>query len=269
MKKKVENKDNKKIIAIVSAIVIGIIAVTTTITYAFFTYQKNGEVESTIRSGSITFHYHETDGKGHGISITDAMPVSSNVTARSAGTGFRFKITSDTANGVSVPYTVTARMDDNSDAVMGDIVDLYLKDGNNATTIFSSGEVKYNDLLQYNKIANHTEKVIYEGTATGNYEKNFALRMWIDQNANYGMQCSVNPSTNTTQALCTAAQGTWGYQYNGKEFSVTINVYAGDSSVNTYAANQVSYSPSYAQTTCTGANANVECALNELNTLIH
>ena len=207
--------------------------ITSGVTIAFFKYVAEGLNTNTITTGSIVFHYQEVDGKGHGISITDAMPVSSNNDAKSAGTGFNFDITSKTVEKVVIPYTVTARLDSNADLVMGDIVDLYLTEVNGnsetPTDLFSGTLPKYNELEQYDGVEGYTEKIIYEGEVpanTANYKKNFRLRIWIDQNANYGKQCSINPSENDTQEKCSTANGTWDYRYNDKEFSITVNIYA-------------------------------------------
>ena len=213
---------------------LGIILITAGSTLAFFQYKQNGTSYSTITADSITFHYKEVDGKGHGISITDAMPVVSNVAARSAGTGFNFKITAKSTTNVEIPYTVTAKLNSGSASVMGDIVETYLTEvgaSETPTSIYSSGEVLYNSLSAYtvNGVTRGDEKVILTTKVpanTANYSKDYRFRIWIDENADFSEKCSVNPTVNTTPTLCTAAEGTWGYQYNDKEFSVTLNVYA-------------------------------------------
>ena len=55
-----------------------LLLITTGVTLAFFTYSATGETINTITVGGITFHYREMQGKGHGISIKDALPVSDN-----------------------------------------------------------------------------------------------------------------------------------------------------------------------------------------------
>ena len=269
--------DNKKKLRILALLLVfGIIAITMGITYAFFTYSKTGTTENTISSGSISFHYKEVTGMGRGIAITDALPVASNNDAKSSNKTFDFRITSSTTSGINIPYTVTARMDKNSDAILGEIVNIYLTEVNDgtetATDLFSSTLKKYNELEQYDKVAGYTEKVIYTDTVdSANYEKNFKLRMWMDQGANLAARvCSVEPETNDTEEKCTTAHGTWDYKYNNKQFSITVNVYAkGDSGPQVYTAADVSYSNANS-TLCTGAaNQTVECALNELNTLLN
>ena len=225
-----ENK-KKKIALLLS--IFALLFITTGVTITFFQYAAEGLNSNTIRSGSIVFHYQEIDGMGHGISITDAVPVSSNNTAKDMDKAFNFEVTSTTTEKVVVPYTVTARLNKNSDLVMGDIVDVYLTEVNGnsetPTALFSTNLPKYSELEQYSKVTEYTEKVIYEGEVpanTPNYKKNFRLRIWIDEDANYSKQCSINPSVNDTETKCNTANGTWGYLYNNKEFSITVNVNA-------------------------------------------
>ena len=233
-KKKVDVKTtNKKQIAIVSLFIIGIIAITTAVTYALFTYATNGLTENKITVGGITFHYKELDGMGRGIGISDALPVASNENAKTEEPAFNFRITSTTGENVEVPYVVTARMSSNSDIDLRSVVDLHLTEVNGtnetATALFSGdGVVKYNSLNSYN--GNDNEKIIYTGTAYRNHDKSFKLRMWIDQSTNLADgTCSLNTYTN--QKACETAGETWEYKYNGKEFSLTVNVYASGSTV--------------------------------------
>lgn len=224
---------NKKQIAIVSLFIIGIMAITTAVTYALFTYATNGLTENKITVGGITFHYKELDGMGRGIGISDALPVASNENAKTEEPAFNFRITSTTGENVEVPYVVTARMSSNSDIDLRSVVDLHLTEVNGtnetATVLFSGdGVVKYNSLNSYN--GNDNEKIIYTGSAYRNYDKSFKLRMWIDQNTNLAAGvCSNNTYTN--QKACETAGETWEYKYNDKEFSVTVNVYASGNSL--------------------------------------
>ena len=194
---------------IVLLLVLSLVLVTVGTTLAFFTYNATGETLNTITVGGITFHYEELDGKGRGISITDAMPVASNENAKIGDKYFNFKITSTTTGGTNIPYVVTARMDPSSDEILGDIIDIYLTDeSNNPTPLFEGELKKYNELEQYDQVTGYTEKIIYTDTVTSSdYEKNFRLRMWIDANTNL--------NTGNGQS-----------DYNNKQFSITVNVNA-------------------------------------------
>ena len=203
---------NKKSFIIAILLILSLMLVTIGVTVTFFVYKATGTTTSTITTGGITFHYKEENGKGHGISITDAAPVSSNNDAKSSNDYFEFKITSTTTSGMNVPYIVTARMNNGSDSIMGNIINIYLTEvnGNNETptTLFSGDLVKYNELDQYENIEGYTEKIIYRHKVTTTpYEKTFRLRMWIDENTN------LNTGNGTSN-------------YNNKTFSITVNVNA-------------------------------------------
>ena len=189
--------------------IVALMIITVGVSMAVFTYSATGDTLNEITVGGITFHYEELDGKGRGISITDAMPVASNENAKTGDNYFNFKITSTTTGGTQIPYVVTARMDPGSDEILGDIIDIYLTDeSNNPTPLFEGELKKYNELEQYDQVDGYTEKVIYTDTVTSSdYEKNFRLRMWIDQNTN------LNTGNGTSD-------------YNNKSFSVTVNVNA-------------------------------------------
>ena len=158
-------KNNFKKMAIVFSCA-AFLLITAGISVAFFQYMKVGSSANTITTGSIVFHYQELDGKGHGISITNALPVDKNYKAKTMDEAFDFDITSKTVEKVVVPYTVTARLDKNADLVMGDIVDVYLTEVNGTTEaptdLFNGVVPKYNELEQYDGVEGYTEKVIYE-----------------------------------------------------------------------------------------------------------
>ena len=184
------NNKRKKFLALL--LMLSLMLITVSVTYAVFTYTKQGQTENTITSGGIVFHYQELDGVGHGISIIDGTPVPSNDSAKTDNSHvFNFRITSKTNSKVDIPYIVTARLTDDSDYILGNIVDMYLTEvtstGEKPTALFSSNLPKYVDLEQYDNEA-YIEKVIYTDTVKashGNYEKNFKLRMWIDEDAEF------------------------------------------------------------------------------------
>ena len=233
----------KKVLIITLLLFLSLVLVTTGLTLAFFTYTGTGKTDNTITVGSISFHYDEVTSKGHGISITNATPVNSNDTAKNSDKYFEFRITSSTTDGVSIPYTVTARMNQNSYEPLGNIVDMYLTEvsgGETPTALFSGTLPKYNGLEDYENRGSYTEKVIYTDTVTSaNYEKTFRLRMWIDKDANMegtmqvkyfcgdtdvtesyyqGYECSEGVSPSKQNILVS--------EYNDKEFSITVNVNA-------------------------------------------
>ena len=238
-------KSKKMILALM--IVVLLILVTMGMTVAFLSYKSEGKTLNTISSGGITFHYKELKGKGHGISITNAMPTD-NDAAKISNEYFDFKITSSTTDGIRIPYVVTARMDNNSDSIMGDIIDIYLTEVKNnvetPTKLFSNELVKYNELDDYENRGNYIEKVIYtDKVRTSDYEKNFRLRMWIDGNTNL--------NTGSGQS-----------SYNNKTFSITVNVNAlGETGVEPDGPSPDPNDPTIpSDATCTGGYYGLQCS---------
>ena len=218
-------KNKKRFILILLISSIAIVLLVAGATYTIFNYIASGFTENTINAGNIVFHYDEKTNKGHGISITNAFPVNSNIEAMTSNENiFDFKITSKTSL-VNIPYTVTARMTDDSSMVMGNIVNLYLTevDKNGNETPLSDGMHRFNNMLQVSNFSEdqYIEKVLYNGMVyknNNNYEKNFRLRMWVDENVEI---TNGDSSTN----------------YNNKTFAITVNIYAtGANATPTYTA---------------------------------
>ena len=290
---------NKKKYPIFLAIVavLSFVLITIGVTYAFFNYIGTGLTENTIKAGSITFHYDETTMRGRGISLVDALPVAEAeetaafLSNTADGNKFDFKITAETGTTIEMPYYITARV--KSDSTLDpSLVRVYLTkvDGNNETAVLNP--TTFGTLQQYTPIDvnNYVEKVLWTETVpTGmngadKYSQDFRLRMWLGEAANYSeipASCMVNGvesiATYGTQEACTdpLVGGVWTdayYPLNDKTFTVTVNVYS-TGEVNTsgstttgYNANQVEYYNS-ASTQC-ASDQTVECALNELHTLL-
>ena len=200
-------KGKKKQIFLTLIAVLSLILITVGVSYSLFTYSKTGVTDNIIKTGKINFLYTEVSGIGKGISLTDAFPISDEEGKLQTGEGkvFDFKITSTIEMNSSISYEVTARK--KSDSTLDeDKVKLYLTevDGTEEEILLD----KYSNLTQTNtKVPDGVvEKTIYEGEVsanTSNYEKNFRLRMWIDNDADF-------------------SDGSM----NNKTFTVTVNVYA-------------------------------------------
>lgn len=227
--------ENRKRIIIIAIFLVLSLCVTVVATVAFFNYAKEGSTDNVIETGTIEFHYDEVSKKGNGIELIDALPVASNDTEKTNNTYFEFNITAKTMS-LPISYVVTAKKSVDSDN-MDDLVDLYLSDDNN-NELFD-GVHKYSDLIQYRNKPD-TEKVIYTDTVPAdqtNFRKDFRLRMWIDEGVDFsgtevttyycsGVEvvkdseaynnCDVTNLTQTTEMK---------YEYNGKMFKITVNVY--------------------------------------------
>ena len=200
-------KNKKKQIIITLIAIISLIVITVGVTYAFFNYAKEGTTDNTIKTGSITFLYTEVSGVGKGISLTDAYPVADSIGKVQVGEGkiFDFKVTSNISMNSNIDYQVTARKKTGS-TLANSAVKVYLTEvsGTEQELLLS----KYSELDQTDKVdsSKYDERILYEATVpanTANYEKNFRLRMWVDENTDF-------------------SDGSM----NDKTFTLTVNVYA-------------------------------------------
>ena len=200
-------KNKKKQIIITLIAIISLIVITVGVTYAFFNYAKEGTTDNTIKTGSITFLYTEVSGVGKGISLTDAYPVADSIGKIQVGEGkvFDFKVTSNISMNSNIGYQVTARKKTGS-TLANSAVKVYLTEvsGTEQELLLS----KYSELDQTDKVdsSKFDERILYEATVpanTANYEKNFRLRMWVDENTDF-----------TDGSM------------NDKTFTLTVNVYA-------------------------------------------
>ncbi len=199
-------KKKKQLVLTVISIVT-LVVITIGVSYAFFSYTKKGTTENSIKTGTITFLYTEVTGVGKGIKIEDSLPMTDEQGKLQTGNGnvFEFKVTSDTLSNTSIPYEVTARKSSNS-TLDEAAVKLYLTevDGEESELLLSKfSDLDHTDKVDSNK---YVEKIIYEGTVPSNttkYEKNFKLRMWVDENIDF-------------------SDGSM----NAKTFTLTVNVYA-------------------------------------------
>ena len=200
-------KSKKKQIIITLIAIISLIVITVGVTYAFFNYAKEGTTDNTIQTGSITFLYTEVSGVGKGISLTEAYPVADSIGKVQVGEGkiFDFKVTSNISMNSSIGYQVTARKKTGS-TLDDSAVKVYLTEVNGTEQELLLS--KYSELSQTDKvdISKYDERILYEATVpanTANYEKNFRLRMWVDENTDF-----------TDGSM------------NDKTFTLTVNVYA-------------------------------------------
>ena len=201
-----KNSKKKQVLLTLIAI-ISLIVITVGVTYAFFNYAKEGTTDNTIQTGSITFLYTEVSGVGKGISLTEAYPVADSIGKVQVGEGkvFDFKVTSNISMNSNIDYQVTARKKTGS-TLANSAVKVYLTEvtGTEQELLLS----KYSELDQTDKVdsSKFDERILYEATVpanTKNYEKNFRLRMWVDENTDF-------------------SDGSM----NDKTFTLTVNVYA-------------------------------------------
>ena len=209
--------NNKKSLFLSVIGILGLIAITIGVTYAFFSYAKEGTTDNTITTGTITFLYTEVSGVGKGISLIDSYPISDSQGKNLIGEGkvFDFKVTSTNNMNASIPYEITARKKTGS-TLDEEAVRIYL------TKVSGTSEEEvlldnYSNLEQTSKISKEKqiEKTLYTSkvpASVGEYEQAYRLRMWIDESTDF------SPVEDS--------EGNITYPYNNKTFTVTVNVYA-------------------------------------------
>lgn len=183
---------NKKSTGLLLSIlgVISLILITAGVTYAFFSYAKEGETVNTLSTGTITFYYDELNGTGNGINITEALPMTDEQGKALTGANntFNFNITSTVSGKTNIPYTVTARMDKNS-SLSPDQVKLYLE---NSSTTGTNYTIKEDETVKLFSELTATsvnvpngvdERTIFIDTVPAestSYTQNFTLKMWLN-----------------------------------------------------------------------------------------
>ena len=183
------------------------------------TNQEENENNQTD-TGEVKFLYTDYDGTGSTLTLTDDRIFSDAVgkilPATNSTNIFDFRIKAET--DVPLSYQITLTKEDGS-TLEDNFIKVYLTEVNEDTekeiTSFlnTDGSVKrFSQLADLN--AGYTnngnvEKLLYEGEANQNYEQSFRLRLWLSDD----VQASV------------LADGTIEYSYQGKTFTVKVNVY--------------------------------------------
>jgi len=116
-----ENKKKKSTGLLLSILgVVSLVLITAGVTYAFFSYAKEGQTENTLTTATIEFTYNEIDNNSNGILIENALPLTDaegmvlggdtqdHTTLASNRNVFLFTITSKTPTNANIPYIVTA-----------------------------------------------------------------------------------------------------------------------------------------------------------------
>ena len=204
----------KQGIIITSVLLVCLILVVIGVSFAFFTYSRQGSKENTITTGSLTFVYDEKKAEGNGIILSNAFPMSDEVGKAQSGDNnvFDFQVLAST-KGESIAYEVIGKKDDSS-TLPENVVKIYLttlsgSDETEVATTVKDGVVTTYDELSDTQIEDQTGKTLYQEVIPINqsgYQKNFRLRMWLSEEAN------------------TTTDGSW--DYNNKTFTIRINVVA-------------------------------------------
>ena len=174
------------------------------VTYAVFSYTKEGTTDNVVTTGTLKFLYTENSAGGTGINISEAEPISDIQGKQLVGDKnvFDFKIEATNTGSEVIPYEVTLRKKDTS-TMSEENVKVYLTDETESTDIVEP--TLYSKLTQTDiDVGSNIEKTLYKGevaASTNNYLKTFRLRMWIDEDSNQN-------------------------DINGKSFTGMVNVYS-------------------------------------------
>ena len=205
-------KDRRKTGLLLSILgVISLVLITAGVTYAFFSYAKEGQTENVITTGTIRFAYNEVEANGKGIKIEDALPITDEAgkalsDATESGQSFHFTVTSVTPSTAKIPYVVTVKKTDTS-TIATDQVKLYLvatgSQTGNGTTVGTGDVVNTFSLLpgvSTNSITadldDANERILFTGevpASASNYSTEFTLRMWLSGDASSNATADYSP----------------------------------------------------------------------------
>ena len=231
---------SKQVLLSVLAVAILVVAVVG-VSFAFFTYSKQGETVNTITTGTLVFSYNEPT---NGILLEDAVPMSDSdakTTLVSGRNVFDFTVTSTINGNATINYEITAKEStDQSDN--GTLESKYVKVSLDKVAGGSETPVKaatYYDDLTAGTIATG-DKLLGTGSATNSngspVTTTYRLRMWMAEQdadgtpvemkddkcfttANAPVSCDAEGEVDSSKTV----RGT-----NGKTFSIKINVNAKD-----------------------------------------
>ena len=203
----------KKRMILVGSILIALLFITVGVTYAFYTYRGQGQRENTVKTGELSFVYDEQRAEGNQVTLTNAFPMTDEQGKGQMGNNsvFEFVITA-TTKGAPISYEIYLTKEESS-TLSEQVVKTYL------TKVTDNSETAVVDTRNQREINLYSElgdttlvaqgKTLYQETipaSQATYNQTFRYRMWIDEDASQ-MQ-----------------DGEW--IYNGKSFSVKVNVYA-------------------------------------------
>lgn len=235
-----KKSSSKQVLLSVLAVAILVVAVVG-VSFAFFTYSKQGETVNTITTGTLVFSYNEP---ANGILLEDAVPMSDSdakTTLVSGRNVFDFTVTSTINGNATINYEITAKEStDQSD--IGTLESKYVKVSLDKVAGGSETPVKaatYYDDLTAGTIATG-DKLLGTGSATNSngspVTTTYRLRMWMAEQdadgtpvemkddkcfttANAPVSCDAEGEVDSSKTV----RGT-----NGKTFSIKINVNAKD-----------------------------------------
>ena len=193
----------KIVLAVISIMIIVILSVG--VTYAMFSYTKEGKIDNIIRTGTIAFDYIEEETNG--INLINAFPIDDNIGKNTIEDNniFDFKISSSNKSNQKIKYQIITSISEETDITL-QAIKIYLTEVNNGI----EKELTLNTLDTFIDIdnSNTNGKIIYSGIIdenNSNYEKNYRLRIWLSNSStlntndysNKNLGIKINVSANT------------------------------------------------------------------------
>ncbi len=173
-------KDRKKLLIIVLAVAL-LAVLTIGITYAAFTFSKEGNNENKLTTGTVTMIYTEGTNK---ISITNAMPITDEegIILTNEDQVFDFTVAITITGSQSISYEVTAEKDSSSSLANND-VKLYLERSIDGTTYDKVADPSnYVELTKDDDFgAKKGEMVLDTNIASVTSTYYYKLRMWVSK----------------------------------------------------------------------------------------
>ena len=187
--KKENNNTSKQVLLSVLGVAILIVAVVG-ISFAAFTYTKDGAKENTISTGTITMTYTEGD---NGIKIDNAIPMDDEI-GKALSTDeekFDFTVSATITGRTTIDYKVVA-VKDSSSTIDDEYIRLYLeKSETNANEGYSgvfgpekftaSGDSTYGADQKTMEIASGEFSNKGGNGDTKTFNAYYRLRMWVDK----------------------------------------------------------------------------------------
>ena len=173
----------KKEIVIVGLIILMILAIIG-VSYAAFSYSREGTKVNSITTGSITMTYTESDNV---INIGNALPTTdeTGMVRLKEGEYFDFTVSSEITGNVNINYEISAKEVGDS-TIDGSNIKLYL------TKLTDDGEEQlmtpevYNEETSTNSFTGRPsgEMSLYTSSMSSSESNNYRLRMYVDEGYN-------------------------------------------------------------------------------------
>ena len=177
---KTKKKENIVIIAILVIMLLAIIGVS----YAAFSFSKQGNTPNKITTGSITMTYTESSNT---ISLSNALPTTdkTGTTRLKEGEYFDFTVSSEIVGDVNINYEISAK-EVGDGTIDGSNIKLYLTKLNGESEEQLMSPEVYNEEVSENTYTGRPagEMSLYTSSMNSSESNNYRLRMYVTEEYN-------------------------------------------------------------------------------------